>query len=304
MPAAIATEASNVALICESDIPLGQIPANCAFAMAIITGVEGASYRPVGAVMIVEETGRSWGSLSSGCLEQDVILHARAAIASDISCDLRYGRGSPFGDIQLPCGGGLDIRILPNPNRQVLERAAAVLAQRQTARIVLGQNGCIASDGGGMALVIRPQIRFVVFGKGPEAACCALLAKGAGYPVELLSPDLETLAKAGFGRQLSSVLWPENLSLDSRTAVLLFFHEHDHEPALLEVALNSRAFFVGAQGSLRSHQARRGTLAARGVAQARIDRLASPFGLIPSTRDAPTLAVSVMAHVLDRARSL
>ena len=73
---------------------------------------------------------------------------------------------------------------------------------------------------------------------------------------------------------------------------------------MLQAALAGPAFYVGAQGSLRAHQTRCAALRARGVDEAAIARLASPFGLIPSARDPRTLAVSVLADVLARAQQL
>lgn len=291
------------ATICETDFPVAAIPAAGDFALAVITGIEGASYRPLGAAMVVDAMGGSTGSLSSGCLERDVILQAQAAIAANAPRALRYGRGSPFLDIRLPCGGGLDIRILPMPDRALLTRVAGALARRQAARVVLTADGRLAESGQGMTLTILPQIRFLVFGKGPEAACFAALAQRAGYPAALYSPDAETRAQAGFGDGLEGAGWPPGLEADARTAVAMFFHDHDYEPALLQAALSGPAFYVGAQGSLRAHRARCEALAARGVAAADIARLASPFGLIPSARDARTLAVSVLADVLNRAQT-
>ncbi len=300
----------DAAEICETDFPLADIPSEGDFALAIITGVEGASYRPLGAAMVIDAAGHGWGSLSSGCLERDVVLQAQAAIAADAPRALRYGRGSRFLDIQLPCGGGLDIRILPNPDRALLGRMAGTLAARRPVSVVLGRDGRLAeaqgqrqAQGQGMLLRILPQIRFVVFGKGPEASCFAGLAQRAGYPVQLYSPDPETLAAAGFGQATTGPDWPQGLVLDPRSAVTMFFHDHHHEPALLQAALAGPAFYVGAQGSLRAHRARSEALAALGVAPADIGRLASPFGLIPSVRDARTLAVSVLADVLERAQS-
>ena len=144
----------------------------------------------------------------------------------------------------------------------------------------------------------------MVLGAGPEAACFAALARQAGYPTELHSPDPQTLARAGFGEPITRAGWPDGLALDPRTAVTLFFHDHGHEPALLQAALSGPAFYVGAQGSLRAHRTRCEILRAQGVAESDIARIASPFGLIPSARDPRTLAVSVLADVLARAQQL
>lgn len=290
------------ATICESEFPIANIPDHGSFALAIITGIEGASYRPLGAMMVIDQSGRHWGNLSSGCLEQDLILRAQRAMANGKPVRLRYGLGSEFIDIQLPCGGGLDITILPNPDRGILAKVAERLSRRESVQLALGDLGAEPISGAfGPDLLILPQLRFVILGKGPEAACFARLADQSGFPTELYSTDPNTLSAARFG-QLSGTAWPEGVTADARSAVTLFYHDHDREPDLLEQTLRSPAFYIGAQGSLRAHNARCDELARRGIAQDQIDRIASPFGLIPSARDPRTLAVSVLADILAQAQ--
>ena len=297
VPAARADAARPAVVICDSDIPLAPAIAAGRAALAVITGVDGASYRPVGAVMAIDAAGRCWGSLSSGCIERDVALHAQAALADGQARRLRYGKGSPFRDLVLPCGGGLDVLVLPLADGAHVQAAAERLRMRQTATLCLTD-----ATGHGITLHIRPQPRLVVFGKGPEARCFAGLAAAAGYPVQVFSPEEQTVAGLAEGHLLATPCWPEGLALDHRSAVALFFHDHDWEPPLLKSALESPAFYVGAQGSLRAHRERCRALLALGLSDAVIGRLASPFGAVASARDPRMLAVSVLAQVLDRAR--
>ncbi|MEM0946529.1 MAG: XdhC family protein [Pseudomonadota bacterium] len=282
--------------------------------LAVIAGVEGPSYRPVGAMMtIVSKTERA-GTLSSGCIEADIALHAMETSKSGVPRMLRYGRGSPFVDIQLPCGGGLDILLLPSPDRDVLADVAA----RRTARTPCGLKitlsdgsmeiiapGATARDADHLTLLFEPDIRFLVFGKGPEASTFAALVQSGGYPNLLLTPDTETLEIARASgcqtQHLLSQAMPTDLDVDDRTAIILFFHDHDWEPPILEGALRTPAFYIGAQGSQRARDARLLSLEAMGVAQKERERLHGPVGLIPSARDAGTLAVSVLAEILDKA---
>ena len=279
--------------------------------LAIIAGVEGPSYRPLGAMMAVLSDGSRAGTLSSGCIEADIALHAAEALKAGAPRLVRYGRGSPFVDIELPCGGGLDILLVPQPDRSALSE----IAGRQAAR-----DGCslhIDIDSGAMtvedegatrradsALTVRfdPAIRFLVFGKGPEATTFAALVNSAGYPNLLLSPDIETLQageSAGCPTQhMPTKRFPKGLAADAHTAIVLFFHDHDWEPPILQPALTTEAFYIGSQGSQRARDARVATLEDMGVPSDDIARLRGPVGLIPSARDAGTLAVSVLAEVL------
>ena len=279
--------------------------------LALITGVEGPSYRPVGAVMAIDAGGRRTGTLSSGCVENDIALHALEALEAGRPKVIRYGRGSPFMDIQLPCGGGLEIALVPHPDRAVL---AALMAAREERRAVtlavdlaggaltLSPDGETGRDGDRFAVRFLPEIRFLVFGKGPEASTFAALAQAAGYPSLLLSPDAETLEagrQAGAGTQaLDLPGWPAWLEVDDRTAIVLFFHDHDWEPPILIGAVRTPAFYIGSQGSRRARDARLMELEAMGMTESERARLRGPIGLVPSARDARTLAVSVLAEVL------
>ncbi len=270
-------------------------------AMAVIVGVAGPSYRPVGAAMAVGLDGRREGSLSSGCVEHDISHHAVAALRSGRATNLRYGAGSPFRDLQLPCGGGLDVLIVPRPDARVLASVSADLAARRAAKLAIcRETGALRrhAQPGDLCLSVLPRLRFLIFGKGPEAQYFAGLVQQVGYEVALYSPEP---ALPGIPHQpLPSASWPQELVADDRSAVTLFFHDHDWEPPLLSAALQGPAFYVGAQGSLRAAQARRAALSEAGVPPDALARLQEPFGLIPSARDPRSLAVSVLADVLSR----
>ena len=279
--------------------------------LAIIAGVEGPSYRPLGAMMAVMPDRTRVGTLSSGCIEADIALHAAETLNAKAPRLVRYGRGSPFVDIELPCGGGLDIVLVPNPDKSALRE----IADRQSSRdgcslrididtgvMTVEKNGATQRDGRVLTVRFDPVIRFLVFGKGPEATTFAALVKSAGYPILLLSPDTETLqAGESIGcptHHMTAKKFPKDLSVDRQTAILLFFHDHDWEPPILQPALETDAFYIGSQGSQRARDARVATLEEMGVAAADIMRLHGPVGLIPSARDPGTLAVSVLAEVL------
>lgn len=278
--------------------------------LAVITGVDGPSYRPLGARMAIDAAGNRVGTLSSGCIENDIALHAAEALASGKMQRLRYGTGSPFRDIQLPCGGGLEITLVPAPDRAVLAAAKAAADSRQVFQAALdltsGALGVVPlgaeASPGQFILRITPDPHLIIFGKGPEASTFAALAQSTGYPNILISPDEETLgyasAKAITTRHITRPELPSDLKPDRWSAIVLFFHDHEWEPPILAAALESDAFYVGAQGSLRAAQARREELARLGVPSAQISRLKGPIGLVPSVRDARTLAVSVLAEIL------
>ena len=276
--------------------------------LVVIAGVEGPSYRPVGATMAVLDCNTRVGTLSSGCIEADISLLAVTAQAPQM---IRYGHGSPFGDIELPCGGGLDILLLPDPDLDVLADVLANTRARQvctlainieTGAMQLTTTGATGRQGATLFVHFDPPVQFMVFGKGPEASTFAALVQSVDYPNILLSPDAETLANAQQAGCLTQHLvlpaFPEDVSVDAHTAIVLFFHDHEWEPPILASAVETLAFYVGAQGSLRARDARMAELVALGVPESKRAAVYGPMGLIPSARDAKTLAVSVLAEVL------
>ncbi|MEM6354003.1 MAG: XdhC family protein, partial [Cyanobacteria bacterium P01_D01_bin.14] len=85
--------------------------------LAVLTNIEGSSYRQVGTLMAFGTNGIRVSSISSGCFDEALAAEAEAAFVEGTVRQVRYGHGSPFIDIQLPCGAGLDVTFIPQPNR-------------------------------------------------------------------------------------------------------------------------------------------------------------------------------------------
>jgi xanthine dehydrogenase accessory factor len=279
-------------VIDEADVPM-QALLRPGHALAIITATEGPSYRTVGAAMAVDAAGVCTGSLSSGCIERDVARHAQRALETGLGVTLRYGRGSPFFDLKLPCGGGLEITVFPGIDGEAVGIALACLQRRETAPLRLSARGVAPVD-----LQILPEVQFAILGSGPEPVALARLVQAAGYPVCCAAPDDETAARLPGRVARLGKSWPPDLALDARTAVTLFFHDHDRETPLLRHALTSPVFYIGAQGSRRAAEARDSALLAAGASLDDLARLRRPFGAFPSARDPRSLAASVLADVL------
>ena len=90
---------------------------------------------------------------------------------------------------------------------------------------------------------------------------------------------------------------PNAIEIDRFTAVVLLHHDLDLEETVLERALTSPAFYIGALGSSRTHRRRTELLRVAGVSSENIDRIRAPIGLFGPTRDAASLALSVLADV-------
>lgn len=272
--------------------------------LAVLTGVEGPHYRRPGTIMAFLPDGRRIGQITSGCIEGDLAIHAAKAALDGRTRRLRYGEGSPFVDLRLPCGGGIDIALVPLADVAAVRQALALRAARRPARLLIDMRRAAATltetgtaPDGCIVLPLRPPMRIEVAGTGIEAATFAALAHAADYPVRLLSPDEGTRHAAQARGVRAQPLGP--LATDAWTAVVLFFHDHEIEPPIIAEALSGSAFYIGAQGSLRAHTARRAALAELGVPQDAMSRLRGPIGVIRSARDPKVLALSVLAEIVD-----
>lgn len=281
-------------------------------AIATLAQIDGRSPRAVGAQMAIAEDGRFSGSISSGCLERAIVAEARAAIGRNAGGLIRYGKGSLYADIRLPCGSGVDILYTVNPSAEALSAAAGALGERRSATLSFRADGCAVSTAPGEgfakdAYVRRflPPLRLVAAGDGADLVVLSRLAHAAGYAFCALSRDEAALAACAGGEKfrLYDANTPPNIAIDDRTGFVLLFHDHGWDVELATAALQSAAFYVGAVGSRGAHALRCAALRERGLADEEIARINAPVGLIPATRDPSALAVSVLAGFLSAAHS-
>jgi xanthine dehydrogenase accessory factor len=282
-------------------------------ALITITEVIGSGFRSVGSHMAVTENGLQMGSVSGGCVEAALRSEARSVIRDGKARRLRLGPGSPYLDIRLPCGGGLDLLLTPAPPVEDLSRALSLLRVRQPVELRLGMDSMSAAepapprsmtgwDGDVYRVRHDPPMRLCIIGNGAEAEALTRLARVQGAEASVLSPDPMIVERAfGLGAQAHH-LEKAGTSLeplvDYGTAIVMLFHEHAWEIDLLLRALVTDAFFVGAMGSRNTQARRLGELRRRGVSEDALARLVGPVGMIPGARDPETLALSVMAQVV------
>lgn len=247
--------------------------------LCTITHIEGSFSRRLGAQLAVHEDGRVTGSLADGCLEQEL---AREIARGGERRVIRYGAGSPKIDFRLPCGGGLDILVDPDPDREACRSAVVRLDARKEARLPLPHSGWLAERR------YVPDLRLVLFGEGPELTAMAQVARASGIGVEAHGRDDGSLA-------LGQV--PDHLFADRWTAIVLLFHDHEWERAILHWALTTPAFLIGAQGGAPARAAREAELVALGFAPEQVWRIASPIGTVKHSREPLGLALSALAGI-------
>jgi xanthine dehydrogenase accessory factor len=283
-------------------------------ALVTITGLTGSSSRSIGALMGVSADGGFAGSLSGGCIEAAVVAEAQEAIRDGRPRQVRYGAGSPYIDIRLPCGGGVDLLFQPSPDPAAICQAVTCLGERQPVTLAQGRSGGLCCLQGlarqepgwwGETFIswYAPPLGLVVIGHGAESLALLRLGLTLGTEMRLFSPDerIVTVAETlGANAKTLTVPGPlPNLSADPWSALVFMFHDHAWEPVLLEQALTQPWFFIGAMGSRGTHANRLETLRERGLPEEALARIVAPLGLIPSARDPVTIALSALAQVVD-----
>ncbi len=259
-------------------------------ALCTIVGIKGSFSRRLGAQFAVAADGQSAGSLSDGCLEAELTTQARLARQDGQPRLLRYGQGSPFVDFRLPCGAGIDVLVDPRPDRVALSNVVIALDARNAASLslplarpdLLGQRAYM------------PSCRLIALGSGAELVELPALATAFGMDVVAQGPDKGLT----FGQA------PQGLAIDPWTAIVLLFHDHDWEAPILDWALSHPAFYLGAIGGQQTRAARLENLRQKGFDGSALSRMRSPIGLIPNARDPRTLALSVLADVVQAYEAL
>ena len=291
--------------------------------LVTLISVEGGAPRQAGAQMAVAADGRYCGYLSGGCLESAVVLEAQAVMASGQNKLVRFGRGSPYFDIKLPCGSGLDLyfdqSISPSnisdlieirDRRQTAELRTELVTGVSTVQLVESNSpiGPSARDGDVFTRTYAPDVRLLLLGSGPAFIGTASLAAALGVGLSLVSSDDATragLVAAGIqGDVLANMPSSDLEHLDLATAAILFFHAHEEEPEHLRHLLKSKCFYIGALGNHAVHRQRLSALQALGFSASSLSRIRAPMGSIGNAKSKATLAVSVLAELMSEAKAL
>ncbi len=288
-------------------------------ALVSLVSATGSSMREPGAHMAVADDGSFVGSLSGGCIERAVVAEACEVIAEARARVTRFGQGSRYIDIRLPCGGGVDLHFHPLFDGALAQQALGAIDARHPFGLELttdqhaprfNPNWHPTSWNAELECATVghwPSPRLLIAGHGDAVSKLGWHGRAWGGEIAIVTPDAvlaDRLMHDGFEpRVIHSPSDTSALVSDPWTAVVFLFHDHDWEPALIAHALAQPHFYIGAMGSKRAHSARRAALRLRDVPEAAIDGIASPIGLFHSVRDPATLAISILAEIADRVRT-
>lgn len=287
-------------------------------ALVTLIHIDGSAPRPPGSQMAVAEDGGFAGYITGGCAEAAIADEARAAIREGSNRTVRYGAGSPFVDIRLPCGSGIDVYIDAAPDAKDIARlvestharrkAAMVIdAERHKTKIIAPFDTVESALSDSFVRIYDPATRILLAGKGPVFSALARLAVAAGFEIAAMSPEKDRInaldGVSTFSRHMTRPDEPFPVAPDAWTAAALLFHEHEWEPPVLEKLLKTDCFYIGALGSRRTHAERCALLKERGVEQAAIERIRGPIGFDIGARTPAEIATATLAEIISARRS-
>lgn len=298
--------------------------------LATVVRTWGSSPRPVGSIMALCETGAVVGSVSGGCIEDDLIdRHTRAyaqaagadrglahAIPSGPPTFVKYGvtadEAHRFG---LPCGGTLELLLEYDPDPQSLAELVAQLESGQLVqRTVLLADGRVSLqaaaapaelvvDAAQLTNTFGPEYRMLLIGAGQLAEYLATMALFSGFAVTVCDPREEFVGSWNVpGAKLVRDMPDDVVAAfkpDRRSCVVALTHDPKLDDLALLEALASEAFYIGGIGSRRNNEARRARMMEHfGQTEATLQRLRGPIGVYIGSKTPPEIAVSVMAEIL------
>lgn len=275
----------------------------------------GSSPRPPGSLLALRDDGEVEGSVSGGCVEEDLLANPVMENTDRVCSVLNYGvTQAESARLGLPCGGTL--RLVREPLRepgwiaQLLHRCdqgerlvrdldlASGVVRLRTARA----HESLRFDGSRLLVPFGPAWRLLLIGAGQLSRYVAKMAGSLGFQVLICDP------RSGYTHDWQA----EGASLlpgmpddavrsarpDAHTAVVALSHDPVLDDLALIAALNSDAFYVGALGSQVNNERRRTRLLSLGLEAAQLERLHGPVGLSIGSRTPPEIALSLLAQLV------
>jgi len=286
--------------------------------MWLVTVVEtfGSSPRQKGAMLALRGDGHAVGSVSGGCIEDDLVRRALHGQLMTDRCEVvTYGvtqeEARNFG---LPCGGALRLVIEPVRVRdwvgRVLEsiqshRLISRKLHLESMQVVLGnasRSDVTTFDGEELTTVHGPRWRLLIIGAGQTSSYLARMAQALDYQVTVCDPTRELRETWDVPDTVFTSEMPDDavqsFHVDACTAIVAISHDPKLDDLALLEALKSPAFYIGALGSKANNAKRRERLALFDLTQEEIDRLHGPVGLSINSRTPPEIAVAILAHLI------
>ncbi|MCC6709989.1 MAG: XdhC family protein [Gammaproteobacteria bacterium] len=278
--------------------------------LATVAHTWGSSPRPPGAVMVMSDGGRIAGSVSGGCIEEELLARVRENFPGDFET-LEYHSDTTRS---LPCGGRLLLTLEPlaqvpelAPMLDTLRDGAAVvrrlnLADRSVSWAPADDTARTVLDGPLLQVVYEPAWRLLVVGAGELAGWVCRYAQLLDYAIEVCEPRSEYREGWTLHDFAVSADYPDDFisarSCDAHTAIVALTHDPKVDDLAMLEGLRSQAFYLGALGSKRTTANRAARLVEHfGMGDDDVRRIRGPIGIDLKTRKPAEIALAVMTDI-------
>ncbi len=287
-------------------------------AALLITVVKtwGSSPRPVGAMLALRVGAEMVGSVSGGCIEDDLFDHFREIETTPSTTVVRYGVSAEeahrFG---LPCGGTIELMLERNPCAEQLKQlldyldGGALVRRTVDCRTgdvqltVVNKYAPLFLDTHQLTMYIGPRWRMLLIGAGVLAKYLAAIAQSTGFTVTVCDPRPEHTYSWNESEVPLLRCMPDDAVTafrpDPSSCVVTLSHDPKLDDLAVLEALQSPAFYVGAIGSRQNNEARRARLMEHfEIKKETMQRLHGPIGLFIDSKTPAEIAVSIMAEII------
>jgi len=285
--------------------------------LCTIVSTFGSSPRPIGSLLACNEDGQYCGSLSGGCVEDDLresIL--KGELANDKPERISYGvAAEDVLKLGLPCGGQLEVIIEPlNKTHTVIyqELAQSVANRKLITRVVNLNSGEVylqpAEQGTSLTILedymqhtYGPSFQLLLIGAVQVAYYLSEMAQGLDYEVAICDPRPELIES--FPKQdieLTNAMpddWLRSKNIDQQTAIVALCHDPRIDDMALMEALQLDAFYIGAMGSAKTTEKRKERLQMLDIPIEKIKNLHAPVGLSIGSKTPPEIALSILSEL-------
>jgi len=278
----------------------------------------GSSPRPVGSIMTISKNGQLSGSVSSGCIEEDLIkCICQQYHDLKLPIIVKYGGSQEqIQRFQLPCEGSIELLIEPlkQLHKISFEKILNAIHQRKMIYRKLDiSSGDIKLDfttvfletgieGKLLTQTFGSQWKLLIIGAGDLSLQVAEIASGLNFQITVCEPRKDYAESWKHAQSTLSNEMPDDITrtmaIDSRCAVITLSHDPKIDDMALLEALNSSAFYIGALGSLKTTQSRIKRLKMLGISELQLKKLRAPIGIDIGSKTPAEIAVSILAEII------
>ena len=294
----------------------GWMDAGMTGTLATVVKTWGSSPRPEGALLAISGDGHLVGSVSGGCIEDDLLMRLRSERPTrpeTVTYGVTAEQTRRFG---LPCGGTLQLVLEPlhagsclRESLDRVERGELVarrlhLADGRAELVADVPDSAIVFDGKTLVSAFGPRWRLLIIGGGQLSRYLAEFALALDYQVTISEPREEYRSSWTVPGTTMTAEMPDDMVLamrpDRRTVIVAVTHDPKLDDMALIEALKSDAFYVGAIGSRANALKRRDRLKLFDLTDADVDRLHGPVGLPLGSKTPPEIALAIVAEIAAR----